>query len=73
MGRMAVEGLVLPIIHGEVFWLLVAVLWVIPAWFVARSAHSRGYSLRLWFVLALFLPWPLVLVVVVSFLRPRVR
>ena len=61
-----------PLLHGAVFWLVLAVLWIIPAGLVARSAERRGHGFRAWFVVALFFPWPLVLVVV-SFLSPRPR
>ncbi len=50
-------------IHDVILWLVLAVIWIIPASLVARLARRRGYAFVPFMVAALIVPWPVVLVV----------
>ncbi len=51
-------------IHAAFFWLTLFIIWIGPSLLVARLATNRGRSFGGWFVAALLLFWPLILVVV---------
>lgn len=52
-------------IHDAVLWLVLAVIWIVPASLVARAASRRGYAFAPFLITALIIPWPIILVIVV--------
>jgi hypothetical protein len=57
------------VIHDIVFLTTLAIFWLIPAFLVARLAERRGYSFQTCLIVALFVPWPITLLVVL--IMPR--
>ena len=53
-------------IHDVFVVAVVAVVWIIPALLVARLAERKGRNFAAFLVAALFIPWPITLVVVIA-------
>lgn len=51
------------VIHNAVLLVTLAITWIIPAVLVARVAERRGRSFTLFLIAALFMLWPIVLLV----------
>lgn len=56
-------------IHDIVLLVTLAMIWLIPALLVARLAQRRGYSFQVCLLVALIVPWPIALIVVL--IMPR--
>lgn len=56
-------------IHDAVLWLVLAVVWIVPASLVARLADRRGYPFPPFLIAALIIPWPVMLIIVVALPR----
>jgi uncharacterized membrane protein YhaH (DUF805 family) len=50
-------------LRGLFFITLLALIWIVPAMLTAKLAERRGYSFPAFFLAALFLFWPAVLLV----------
>jgi hypothetical protein len=50
-----------------------AVIWLLPAFLVARLAQSRGRTFELFMIAALVIPWPIVLLVTLALPRRNER
>jgi len=56
-------------VHAELIYAVVSLvvvlgIWIVPSFLIARLAERKGRSFPAYFIAALFLCWPLVLVVV---------
>lgn len=58
-------------IHNIALIMTLSVIWLIPAGVVARLALQRGRSFALFMAIALFIPWPIVLFVVLMLPRTQ--
>lgn len=50
-------------IHAAAFSIVLALFWVLPSVLVARIAARRGRTFEGWLLAAMFLCWPIVLLV----------
>jgi hypothetical protein len=57
------------VIHNIALLATLAILWLIPAVLVASLAHRKGYSFAAFVILALAVPWPVMLLVVLVMRR----
>jgi hypothetical protein len=51
-------------IHDVGLLATLAIIWLIPALLVARLAERRGYNFQTYLIVALVVPWPITLLVV---------
>jgi hypothetical protein len=51
-------------IHDIVFLTTLAIIWLVPAVLVARLAERRGYNFQTCLIIALAVPWPIMLFIV---------
>lgn len=54
------------VIHSAALLVTLAMIWIIPAVLVARMAERRGRSFVVFLIIALVIPWPILLVVVLA-------
>jgi hypothetical protein len=57
------------VIHELAFLIALGVFWLIPAAGVARLAARRGRDFQVFLLMALVIPWPLMLLVVLGLPR----
>ena len=60
-------------IHDIALFVTLAVIWLLPAFLVARLAQSRGRTFELFMIAALVIPWPIVLLVTLALPRRNER
>ena len=58
-------------IHDMVLLVTLAIFWILPAALVARLAERRGRSFSWFFVVALVVPWPVLLLITLVLPRRR--
>jgi hypothetical protein len=52
------------VIHDIVLLTTLAFIWLIPALLIARLAERRGHNFQVLLIVALVVPWPITLLVV---------
>jgi uncharacterized membrane protein len=65
MGRVDIRDGWNSMIRDITLLVTLAIIWIIPATLVARAAERRGRRFGIFLIVALLVPWPIILLVVV--------